>query len=198
MPPIIASPAQVAAYGPRAAGHPLPDRGRIDGTWRPAGRVRGGGGYVSSEHASASPPGHARPAVSLGLKTPAAQYPATLIKLSAMPGTRQTSLSQQAQDVTQQVADVSSLVTSAQEAITQLQALLKRAGTVGDLLTVQDQINAEESSLEALQAQQQALARETSYATVSITLAGAQPRPLAKKNRTHKHGFAPPMPAPRP
>jgi hypothetical protein len=40
MPPIIASPAQVAAYGPRAAGHPLPDRGRIDGTWRPAGRVR--------------------------------------------------------------------------------------------------------------------------------------------------------------
>jgi hypothetical protein len=147
------------------------------------------GGYVSSEHASASPPGHARPAVSLSLKIPAAQYPATLSKLSAMPGTRQTSLSQQAQDVTQQVADVSSLVTSAQAAITQLQALLKRAGTVGDLLTVQDQINAEESSLEALQAQQRALARETSYATVSITLLGPYPRSARAPRKHQEHGF---------
>jgi hypothetical protein len=147
------------------------------------------GGYVSSEHASASPPGHARPAVSLSLKIPAAQYPATLIKLSAMPGTRQTSLSQQAQDVTQQVADVSSLVTSAQAAITQLRALLKRAGSVGDLLTVQDQINTEESSLEALQAQQRALARETSYATVSITLLGPYPRSARAPRRHQEHGF---------
>jgi hypothetical protein len=151
--------------------------------------VTAAGGYVSSEHASASPPGHARPAVSLSLKIPAAQYPATLSKLSAMPGTRQTSLSQQAQDVTQQVADVSSLVTSAQAAITQLRALLKRAGTVGDLLTVQDQINAEESSLEALQAQQRALARETSYATVSMTLAGPYPRAARAPRKQQQHGF---------
>ena len=147
------------------------------------------GGYVSSEHASASPPGHARPAVSLSLKIPAAQYPATLSKLSAMPGTRQTSLSQQAQDVTQQVADVSSLVTSAQAAITQLRALLKRAGTVGDLLSVQDQINTEESSLEALQAQQRALARETSYATVSMTLTGPYPRAARAPRKQQQHGF---------
>ena len=119
------------------------------------------GGYVSREQASLSPAGHARPMVSLQVKIPVAQYPATLSKLSALPGTRQTALSQQAQDVTQQVADVNSLVTSAQAAITQLRALLKRAGTVGDLLSVQDQINAEESSFEALEAQQRVLARET-------------------------------------
>ena len=106
-----------------------------------------------------------------------------------MPGTRQTSLSQQAQDVTQQVADVSSLVTSAQAAITQLRALLKRAGTVGDLLTVQDQINTEESSLEALQAQQRALARETSYATVSMTLTGPYPRAARAPRKQQQHGF---------
>jgi hypothetical protein len=147
------------------------------------------GGYVSSEQASASPGGHARPAVSLKLKIPVAQYPATLSKLSAIPGTRQTSLSQQAQDVTQQVADVSSLVTSAQAAITQLQALLKRAGTVSDLLSVQDQISAEESSLEALQSQQRALARETTYATVSIMLLGPHPRSAREPRKQQQHGF---------
>jgi Domain of unknown function (DUF4349) len=147
------------------------------------------GGYVSGEHASASPAGHAQARVSLQLKIPVAQYPATLSRLSAMPGTRQISLSQQAQDVTQQVADVGSLVTSAQAAIAQLDALLKRTGSVADLLSVQEQINAQESSLEALLAQQRALARETSYATVSITLVGQQPRPVTHGAKQKRHGF---------
>jgi Domain of unknown function (DUF4349) len=155
---------------------------------RATGIVTAVGGYVSSEHASVSPADRARSAVSLQLKIPVAQYAATLSKLSALPGTYQTSLSQQAQDVTQQVADVSSLVTSAQAAITQLQALLKRAGTVADLLSVQEQINAEESSLEALLAQQRALARETSYATVSITLVGQHPRSV-RETKKKQHGF---------
>ena len=89
--------------------------------------------------------------------------------------------------MTQQVADVSSLVTSAQGAITQLQALLKRAGSVSDLLAVQEQINAQESSLEALLAQQRALAHETSYATVSVTLLG--PHHAGAKKATRRGGF---------
>ena len=140
--------------------------------------VTGEGGYVSSEQAAINPADHARSAISLQLKIPVAVYPATLATLSSVLGT-QLSLTQHAQDVTQQVADVSSLVTSAQAAITQLQALLKRAGSVGDLLDVQEQINAQESSLEALLAQQRALAHETSYATVSVTLRG--PHHAAKK-----------------
>jgi Domain of unknown function (DUF4349) len=151
--------------------------------------VTAAGGYVSSEHASVSPTGHGRSSVSLQLKIPVARYPQTLSELSAMPGTRQTALSQQAQDVTQQVADVSSLVSSAQAAITQLQALLKRAGSVADLLSVQDQINTQESSLEALLAQQRALARETSYATVSITLVGPHPKPVPHAAKRRQHGF---------
>jgi hypothetical protein len=155
---------------------------------RATGIATAAGGYVSSEQASVSPADHARAAVSLQLKIPVAQYPAMLSRLSAMTGTRLTSLSQQAQDVTQQVADVSSLVTSAQAAITQLDALLKHAGTVADLLSVQDQINAQESSLEALLAQQRALARETSYATVSMTLLGQHPRSV-RRGRQKEHGF---------
>ena len=154
---------------------------------RASGIVLREGGYVSSEQATIDPADHARSAVSLQLKIPVAAYDTTLATLSAALGT-QTSLTQHAQDVTQQVADVSSLVTSAQDAITQLQALLKRAGSVSDLLSVQEQINAQESSLEALQAQQRALTRETSYATVSVTLVSPQHRAQARHAKRQR-GF---------
>jgi hypothetical protein len=156
---------------------------------RATGIVIAAGGYVSAEQASLRPNGHALPKVSLQLKIPVAVYQPTLSRLATGLGT-QTSLTEHAQDVTQQVADVTSLVSSAQAAITQLQALLQRAGTVSDLLTVQDQINAQESSLEALQAQQLALSRETSYATVSVTLLSRSHR-VARVRRVarRRHGF---------
>jgi len=99
--------------------------------------------------------------------------------LSAQLGTR-LSLSQRAQDVTQTVADVASRVASAQAAIVQLRRLLARAGSVSSLLMVQDQINAEESSLEALQSQQRVLAHETTYGTVSVMLVSKPPPAAAR------------------
>jgi hypothetical protein len=153
---------------------------------RATGIVTAAGGYVSSEQSSINPADRARSLVTLQLKIPVTVYPSTLRTLSAVLGT-QTALAQHARDVTGQVADVTSRVTSAQDAITQLQALLKRAGTVSSLLSVQEQINNQEAGLEALQAQQRALARETSYATVSVTLLG-QHRAAAAAQRKSR-GF---------
>jgi len=137
------------------------------------------GGYVSSEQDSISKkPGQST--VTLELKIPEAAYPGVLGKLSTSFG-HPVSASQHAQDVTGQVADVTSRVASAQDAITQLRALLKRAGTVSGLLSVQDEINAQEASLEALQSQQRALARETSYATVTMYL-------LSQRHHAAAHG----------
>ena len=145
-----------------------------------AARLAGSaGGYVSSETARFS---HRHPAdgtIRIQLKIPVASYQATLAALSAQLGTR-LSLSQRAQDVTQTVADVTSRVASAQAAIAQLRKLLARAGTVSSLLMVQDQINAEESSLEALQSQQRALAHQTTYGTVSVMLVSKPPPPAAR------------------
>lgn len=143
---------------------------------RAASLAAAAGGYVSSESTRA---GRAHPGgatVFIQLKLPVASYQATLATLAGTLGTR-LSLSQQAQDVTQSVADVSSRVTSAQAAIAALRGLLARAGSVSSLLAVQDQINAEEADLEALQSQQRALAHETSYGTVSLLLVSRQPAP---------------------
>jgi len=43
---------------------------------------------------------------------------------------------------------------------------------------VQNQINTEESQLEAMQAQQRALSHETSYATVTLTILGPKAKPV--------------------
>jgi hypothetical protein len=137
------------------------------------------GGYVSGEHASMTQSQHSKAMVSIQFKVPAADYQSTLSALSALGAKR--SETQQAQDVTGTVADVNSRVASAQAAIAQLRKLLSRAGTVGGLLSVQEQINQEEASLEALQSQQRALARETTYATISMIVTGPPPP------RAHHH-----------
>ncbi|HEY1626740.1 MAG TPA: DUF4349 domain-containing protein [Streptosporangiaceae bacterium] len=131
------------------------------------------GGYVSQESASA---GRGAVAV-IALKIPVTAYASTLAQLSGDLGT-QLSLTEQAQDVTEQVADVNSQVTSDQAAIAQLRTLLAHAGSVGALLSVQNQINTEESALEQMQAQQRALSSETSYATVSVKILGPKAAPV--------------------
>jgi len=142
--------------------------------------TQGVGGYVSNETASADPDHPSQATATVQLKIPVASYPATLGRLASGLGT-QLSLQEQAQDVTEQVADVNSQVTSDEAAIGQLRALLSHAGSVGDLLDVQNQINNEESSLEAMQAEQRALSHETSYATVTLTILGPKAKPAVHR-----------------
>jgi len=148
-----------------------------------ASRIAGdAGGYVSGETMSADPDHPSKATASVQLKIPVASYQATLGQLAHGLGTQLT-LQQQAQDVTQQVADVNSQVASAQAAIAQLRSLLSHAGSVGDLLSVQNQINSEEASLESMQAQQRALSHQTSYATVTLTLLGPKAKPAVHRQK---------------
>jgi Domain of unknown function (DUF4349) len=136
--------------------------------------VSAAGGYVSAENASSGQGKPSQASATVTLKIPVAAYAATLATLSGGGLGAQLSLSQQAQDVTQQVADVNSRVASDEAAIAQLRSLLKHAGDVSSLLSVQNQINSQESDLESMLAQQSALNHETAYATVTLTLVGPQ------------------------
>lgn len=148
------------------------------------------GGYISAQN-TATVPGHPSQSTStVTLKIPVAVYSTTLAALSGPSLGTQLSLTQQAQDVTQQVADVSSRVTSDQAAIVQLRALLKHAGSVAQLLTVQDQINTEETDLESMLAQQNALDHETAYGTVTLSVVGPKAAAPAKKKATPPPGLA--------
>jgi hypothetical protein len=140
------------------------------------------GGYVAGEQQIVPPGKHRVPQIELTLKIPAAQYGPVLAKLKTL-GER-ISFGSHAVDVTQEVADVGSRVASAQAAIKQLRALLSHAGSVGELLTVQQSINRQESDLEALLAQQRSLAHETSYATVTAVLVGQHARVVHKAKKS--------------
>jgi hypothetical protein len=143
--------------------------------------ARAAGGYVSSENTALNRAHPGRSTVSLQLKIPVSAYQATLGALSTQLGAR-LAMSQHAQDVTQTVADVTSRVTSAEAAISQLRRLLRHAGSVGGLLTVQNQINAEESGLESLLARQRALTHETSFGTINLRLVAPSATPQQKKH----------------
>ena len=147
--------------------------------------ARAAGGYVSSENTQLNRAHPDRSTVSLQLKIPVSAYQATLGALSTQLGPR-LAMSQHAQDVTQTVADVTSRVTSEQAAISQLRSLLRHAGSVSSLLTVQNQINYEESSLESLLARQRALTHETSFGTVDMLLVA--PSAQAQHKAAHKTG----------
>ena len=143
-----------------------------------AAQIAGGaGGYVSNETVTVNPDHPSEATASVQLKIPVTAYSVTLGQLGQRLGS-QLALQQQAQDVTQRVADVNSQVASDQAAIAQLRALLSHAGSVGDLLSVQNQINSEESNLESMQAQQRALSHQTSYATVTLTILGPKAKPV--------------------
>ncbi|MGH3122321.1 MAG: DUF4349 domain-containing protein [Streptosporangiaceae bacterium] len=142
--------------------------------------ARAAGGYVSTENTALNRAHPDRSKVSLQLKIPVSSYQATLGALSTQLG-RRLAMSQHAQDVTQTVADVTSRVTSAGAAISQLRSLLRHAGSVGSLLTVQNQINDEESTLESLLARQRALTHETSFGTVNILLVAPSATTMHKK-----------------
>ena len=156
--------------------------------------AQGVGGYISSENNSANPDHPSQATATITLKIPVTSYASTLSELATSLGT-QLSLQQQAQDVTEQVADVNSQVASFEAAIAQLRALLSHAGSVNDLLNVQNQINQEETQLEALEAQQRALSHETSYATVTVTILARRPSPPSTTGRPRRRWAAAGRPA---
>jgi hypothetical protein len=151
--------------------------------------VSSAGGYVSAENASSGKQQPSQATATVTFKIPAAAYATTLSALSGGGLGSQISLTQQAQDVTQQVADVGSRVASDEAAIAQLRALLKHAGDVSALLSVQNQINAQESDLESMLAQQSALNHETAYATVTLTLLGPKAAAKAPAKAAATPGF---------
>jgi hypothetical protein len=152
--------------------------------------VASAGGYTAAEQSRGTRGTTAPPQVTLTLKvpsTPLTAYQGALARLAGLG--RETAMSEQSADVTQQVADVASRVTSSQAEIAELRGLLKRAGSVSGLLQVQQQIGADESSLEALQAQQRALDREATYATITAVLIGRRGHGAAHHRKAHHGGF---------
>jgi len=155
---------------------------------RAIGIVVAAGGYTADEYSASRVQGVSGRTENLTLKVPVPAFQTVLAQLSSPAEGKQLAMQQKATDVTQEVANVNSLVTSEEAAIAALQKLLGRAASVSGLLTVQQQISADESTLNSLQAQQRALDHETTYATVTLTLLGPHHKTVVHK-KASRRGF---------
>lgn len=145
----------------------------------------GAGGEVDSDDRTSG-----RDAIAtLLVRVPPDQLTATLTQLSRLGVERNRRLS--TQDVTSQVADVTSRVASARAAIARLRVLFRRAHKIADVITLESELSTRESDLESLQAQQRALATETSTAAITLTLTSPprRPHPVVKPPARHDSGF---------
>ena len=76
------------------------------------------------------------------------------------------------EDVTEQIADVESRVNSAKASLARLRALYSRAGTIGEITSLETDVAQREADLESLQARQRSLAQQTAEATITLHLRG--------------------------
>jgi hypothetical protein len=151
--------------------------------------VAAAGGYIADKQVASGTPGKSGETIGITLKIPVPAYQSVLAQLSSPALGKQLAMHQQATDVTQEVANVNSLVSSQEAAISALQGLLTKAATVSGLLQVQQQISADESTLNSLLAQQRALDHETTYATVTMTLVSPRVHPVVLTKKATQHGF---------
>lgn len=116
----------------------------------------------------------------LVLRVPPEALSSVLTRLADLGTERGRQLS--STDVTEKVADVNSRVASAQATISRLRTIYDRATKISDVLAIEDELSSREADLEALQAQQRALDRTTSMATISLSLRTASKAAVPAKH----------------
>ncbi|MEV7611564.1 DUF4349 domain-containing protein [Streptomyces sp. NPDC089799] len=78
-----------------------------------------------------------------------------------------------AQDVTERVVDVDSRVTSQRASVARVREMMEKATAIGDLVTLEGELNKRQTELEALLAQQNALKDQTSLGTITLEVSSA-------------------------
>lgn len=73
-------------------------------------------------------------------------------------------------DVTTQVADIDARLRNLDASIARLTKLMERAGNLGDLASIEEQLTARQGERDSLAAQQKALAGQVARSTITVTL----------------------------
>jgi hypothetical protein len=88
-----------------------------------------------------------------------------------------SNLSTNATDVTGQYVDLQARLTALEDSRQQYLTILAKATSIGDILSVQEQLDGIQQQIEQLQSQLQLLTSQTSYSKVTVTLNEGTPPP---------------------
>jgi hypothetical protein len=147
--------------------------------------ARTNGGYVeSSSFSNAAEP--ERRTATLTIRVPVQNYDALLGSLRSMSGVTVESEGSNSTEVTEQYTDLSSRMRNLERTEEQYLALLDRATSINDILTVQDRLTDVRSQIEQIQGRLQVLDNMTDFATVAMTFT-----PVFAKAEEPKSGGGP-------
>jgi hypothetical protein len=124
------------------------------------------GGFVASSQTQSGAGG--APYGSITLQVPVDTFPSVLKQAQSFGAT--SSLTTHATNVTGQYVNLQARISALQTSEQQYLTIMSKATTVGDVLSVQEQIDTIQSQVEQLQGQLQLLTGETSYSTLAVTL----------------------------
>jgi Domain of unknown function (DUF4349) len=130
------------------------------------------GGFVANSQTNS---GANVPGGSVTLEVPVDSF-ATVLKQAEGLG-RASGVSTKATDVTGQYVDLQARIGALQSSRQQYLTIMTRATTIGDVLSVQEQIDTIQSQIEQLQGQLQVLTNETAYSTLTATVNPTSPPP---------------------
>ncbi|MEO7147755.1 MAG: DUF4349 domain-containing protein [Terrimesophilobacter sp.] len=134
-------------------------------------RVGGTVADRSERAASEREPGSAQ----LTLRIPSDKLTATLDDLKKLGVARDTSIN--STDVTAQSQDLDARITALQTSVDRLLALMSKATTTADLITIESALSDRQANLESLQSQKRGLDDQVSLSTVTLYLISQQDTP---------------------
>jgi hypothetical protein len=130
------------------------------------------GGYAGREEVRET-------AATLTLHIPSDRFDQALGELSELG--KVITRNQTAEDVTEQVVDLESRIATQRASVDRVRALLARAGTVEEIVRIEQEVTTREAELESLQQRQQALAGQVAMSTVTISVTKNQTPPPPKQ-----------------
>jgi len=136
----------------------------------------GAGGFVARSQVQVSAPGAGSSYGQLVLQVPQPQFGALLDQVQKV--AKVTSVSSTSTDVTGQYVDLQARITALEASRQQYLTILAKATSIGDILSVQGQLDAIQSQIEQLQGQLNLLDSQTTYATLTVSLSESGKPPL--------------------
>jgi hypothetical protein len=127
----------------------------------------GTGGFVGGDNRNSD---ESRSEARLVLRVPADRFNAVLGEMAKLGEELKREVS--TQDVTEQVVDVESRVATATASVERVQALLARANTISEIVSLESELARRQADLESLKARQRKLSDLTALATITVVILG--------------------------
>jgi hypothetical protein len=115
--------------------------------------------------------GNRRPTASMRIRVPQAQLETTLDALAKLGTVQRRKLS--AEDVTTQLVDIQARLRNLRQTESSLLQIMKRSGSVGDVLKVTQELSKVRESIEQIDAQLKNLTNRVAYSTINLQLQAA-------------------------